>query len=247
MQTSTSDQIAVYQDLAQPIDARVADLLARMTLDEKIAQLGSAWIYELTDPERASHLMRHGIGQITRIGGASNLTPTESAATANAIQRFLVGQTRLGIPAMVHEECCAGYMARGATVFPQIIGLASTWQPELATAMAEVVRTQMRSVGAHQGLSPVLDVVRDPRWGRVEETFGEDAYLVARMGVAYVHGLQTEDWRQGVIATGKHFVGYGLTDGGMNWNPAHIPPASCARCSCAPSRPQCAKQVFTAS
>lgn len=223
MQTSTSDTIAVYQDAAQPIDARVADLQARMTLDEKIAQLGSAWIYELTDPEQASRLMHHGIGQITRIGGASNLTPTESAATANAIQRFLIEHTRLGIPAMVHEECCAGYMARGATVFPQIIGLASTWQPELATAMAEVVRTQMRAVGAHQGLSPVLDVVRDPRWGRVEETFGEDAHLVASMGVAYVHGLQTEDWRRGVIATGKHFVGYGLTDGGLNWNPAHIP------------------------
>ena len=174
----------------------------------RLAQLGSAWIYELADPERASHLMRHGIGQITRIGGASNLKPAESAAAANAIQRFLFEQTRLGIPAMVHEECCAGYMARDATVFPQIIGLASTWQPELANAMAGVVRTQMRAVGAHQGLSPVLDVVRDPRWGRVEETFGEDAYLVASMGVAYVRGLQTEDWRQGVIATGKHFVGY---------------------------------------
>ena len=214
----------IYRDPSQPVDVRVADLLARMTLDEKIVQLGSAWIYELADPERASHLMHHGIGQITRIGGASNLRPAESAAAANAIQRFLVEQTRLGIPAMVHEECCAGYMARGATVFPQIIGLASTWQPELAAAMAEVVRTQMRAVGAHQGLSPVLDVVRDPRWGRVEETFGEDAYLVASMGVAYVRGLQTEDWRQGVIATGKHFVGYGLTDGGLNWNPAHIPP-----------------------
>ncbi|MCB0182458.1 MAG: glycoside hydrolase family 3 protein, partial [Anaerolineae bacterium] len=116
------------------------------------------------------------------------------------------------------------YMARDATVFPQIIGLASTWQPELAGKMAAVVRRQMRAVGAHQGLSPVLDVVRDPRWGRVEETFGEDAHLVASMGVAYVRGLQTDDWRQGVIATGKHFVGYGLTDGGFNWNPAHIPP-----------------------
>ncbi len=224
MQISSREPTAHYRDSTQPVEARVADLLARMTLDEKLAQLGSAWIYELADPERASHLMRHGIGQITRIGGASNLKPAESAAAANAIQRFLVEQTRLGIPAMVHEECCAGYMARDATVFPQIIGLASTWQPELANAMAGVVRTQMRAVGAHQGLSPVLDVVRDPRWGRVEETFGEDAYLVASMGVAYVRGLQTEDWRQGVIATGKHFVGYGLTDGGFNWNPAHIPP-----------------------
>lgn len=224
MPPKTPDTETVYRDATQPIEARVADLLSRMTLDEKLAQLGSAWIYELAGEERASHLMRHGIGQITRIGGASNLTPPESAATANAIQRFLLEETRLGIPALVHEECCAGYMARGATVFPQIIGLASTWRPELAGAMAEVVRTQMRAVGAHQGLSPVLDVVRDPRWGRVEETFGEDAHLVASMGVAYVRGLQTEDWRRGVIATGKHFVGYGLTDGGFNWNPAHIPP-----------------------
>lgn len=224
MPPKTPDTEIIFRDATQPIEARVADLLSRMTLDEKLAQLGSAWIYELAGEERVSRLMRHGIGQITRIGGASNLTPTESAATANAIQRFLLEKTRLGIPAMVHEECCAGYMARGATVFPQIIGLASTWQPELAGAMAGVVRAQMRAVGAHQGLSPVLDVVRDPRWGRVEETFGEDAHLVASMGVAYVRGLQTEDWRRGVIATGKHFVGYGLTDGGFNWNPAHIPP-----------------------
>jgi beta-glucosidase len=223
MQTTILDDSAIYQDASQPIEARVADLLACMTLQEKLAQLGSYWIYELSDPQRTAQLLRHGIGQITRIGGASNFTPAESAAAANDIQRFLAEQTRLGIPAMVHEECCAGYMARAATVFPQIIGLASTWQPELAGAMAEVVRTQMRAVGAHQGLSPVLDVVRDPRWGRVEETFGEDAHLVASMGVAYVRGLQTEDWRRGVIATGKHFVGYGLTDGGFNWNPAHIP------------------------
>ena len=213
----------IYQDASQPIDIRVQDLLGRMTLEEKLAQLGSRWIYELNDKQRAAEYLQHGIGQITRIGGASNLAPAESAATANQIQKHVIENTRLGIPAMVHEECCAGYMARDATVFPQIIGLASTWQPELAGKMAEVVRTQMRAVGAHQGLSPVLDVARDPRWGRVEETFGEDAYLVSRFGVAYVLGIQTNDWRQGVIATGKHFVGYGLTDGGFNWNPAHIP------------------------
>jgi beta-glucosidase len=223
MNTDTPSQTPPYRNLVLPVELRVADLLARMTLDEKLAQLGSRWIHELSDPQQASRLLAHGIGQVTRIGGASNLKPADSAAAANAIQRFLAEQTRLGIPAMMHEECCAGYMARDATVFPQIIGLASTWQPALAAAMAEVVRTQMRAVGAHQGLSPVLDVVRDPRWGRVEETFGEDAHLTASMGVAYVRGLQTEDWRQGVIATGKHFVGYGLTDGGLNWNPAHIP------------------------
>ena len=193
----------IYQDASQPIDVRVQDLLGRMTLEEKLAQLGSRWIYELNDKQGAAEYLQHGIGQITRIGGASNLTPAESAATANQIQRHVIENTRLGIPAMVHEECCAGYMARDATVFPQIIGLASTWQPELAGQMAEVVRTQMRAVGAHQGLSPVLDVVRDPRWGRVEETFGEDAYLVSRFGVAYVLGIQTDDWRKGVIATGK--------------------------------------------
>ncbi len=224
MNTDTPSQTPPYRNPELPVELRVADLLGRMTLDEKLAHLGSRWIYELSDPAEASRLLAQGIGQITRIGGASNLKPADSAATANAIQRFLAEETRLGIPAMMHEECCAGYMARDATVFPQIIGLASTWQPELAAAMAEVVRTQMRAVGAHQGLSPVLDVVRDPRWGRVEETFGEDAHLTASMGVAYVRGLQTEDWRQGVIATGKHFVGYGLTDGGLNWNPAHIPP-----------------------
>jgi beta-glucosidase len=199
-----------------------------MTLPEKMAQLGSAWVYELLtdsqfDAAKASALMHHGIGQITRIGGASSLTPQDGAAVANVIQRYLVQETRLGIPAIVHEECCSGYMARNATCFPQIIGVASTWEPELAEAMATVVRQQMRSVGAHQGLSPVIDVTRDPRWGRVEETFGEDPYLVSQMGVHFVRGLQGADWHSGIIATAKHFVGYGMPEGGMNWAPSHIP------------------------
>ena len=111
-------------------------------------------------------------------------------------------------------------MAREATIFPQAIGLASTWEPELAAALADAVRVQMRAMGAHQGLSPVLDVCRDPRWGRTEETFGEDPHLVARMGVAFVRGLQGDDLAAGVIATAKHFVGYGASEGGMNWAPA---------------------------
>jgi beta-glucosidase len=113
-------------------------------------------------------------------------------------------------------------MARGAPVFPQAIGLASSWDPELAEALVDAVRLQMRAVGAHQGLSPVLDVCRDPRWGRTEETFGEDPYLVARMGVSFVRGLQGDDLRRGVIATAKHFVGYAASEGGLNWAPAHI-------------------------
>ena len=114
-------------------------------------------------------------------------------------------------------------MARGSTVYPQAIGVASTFEPDLNAAMADGIRVQMRKAGAHQGLSPVLDVVRDPRWGRTEETYGEDAYLVARMGTAFVEGLQGTDLATGVIATAKHFVGYGASEGGMNWAPAHLP------------------------
>ncbi len=218
----------IYQDASRSIEERIADLLSRMTLAEKIAQLGSAWVFELLtdmkfDIDKAQQLMSHGIGHITRVAGASSLTPVEGAKLANTIQRYLLENTRLGIPAMVHEECCSGYMARNATCFPQTIGLASTWEPELARAMASVVRAQMRAAGAHQGLSPVLDVVRDPRWGRVEETFGEDPYLVSLMGVNFVAGLQGSDWAERVVATAKHFVGYGVPDGGFNWNPAHIP------------------------
>lgn len=218
-----------YQNPSLPVEARVADLLSQMTLAEKIGQLGSAWVFEVLDDmtfsqAKADRLLANGLGQVTRIGGASSLDPTAGAELANAIQKYLVENTRLGIPAMVHEECCSGYMARNATCFPQTIGVASTWEPDLAEAMGAVVKTQMRAAGAHQGLSPVLDVTRDPRWGRTEETFGEDPYLVSRMGAAFVQGLQGQNWQEGVIATAKHFVGYGVSEGGMNWAPPHIAP-----------------------
>lgn len=218
----------IYRDPGRSLAERVHDLMERMTLDEKLAQLGSAWVYELLNQgvfshEKARSLMAQGIGQITRIGGATSVAPAESAQLANMIQRFLVEETRLGIPAMVHEESCSGYLARGATCFPQTIGVASTWEPALVESMGAAIREQMQAVGAHQALAPVLDVTRDPRWGRTEETFGEDPYLVASMGVAYVRGLQTGDVANGIIATGKHFLGYGASEGGMNWAPAHIP------------------------
>ena len=224
----TFEEKSIYRDPTKPTAERVADLLERMTLSEKIAQLGSAWVFELLtdmafDETKAQKLMAHGLGHITRLAGASSLRPREGAALANQIQQYLIENTRLSIPAIVHEECCSGYMARNATCFPQIIGLASTWQPELTKAMAQVIRTQMKAVGAHQGLSPLLDVVRDPRWGRVEETFGEDPYLVSLMGVNFVQGLQGDSWDERIMATAKHFVGYGVPDGGFNWNPAHIP------------------------
>jgi beta-glucosidase len=218
---------AAYRDATFPIDRRVDDLLARMTLEEKVAQLGSAWVFELVEnaelrTDFAPESLRVGIGQVTRISGASSLGAEEAAQAANTIQRFLVEETRLGIPAIVHEEINSGLMAKDATVFPQAIGVASSWEPDLVTAMADVIRRQMRGVGAHQGLSPVLDVCRDPRWGRTEETFGEDPYLVARLGAAFIRGLQGDDISDGVIATAKHFVGYSASEGGMNWAPAHI-------------------------
>ncbi|GLG02673.1 beta-glucosidase [Alicyclobacillus hesperidum subsp. aegles] len=217
-----------YQNPNLPIEERVELLLSEMTIEEKAAQLTSVWAYEVLDDlafsdAKAASLFQHGIGQITRIGGATNLDPADTARLANRIQQHLLSQTRLSIPALVHEESCSGYMAKGATCFPQTIGIASTWDRDIARRIGEVIRTQMRAVGAQQALAPLLDVTRDPRWGRVEETFGEDPYLVAQMGIGYVGGLQGDDLRDGVIATGKHFVGYGASEGGMNWAPAHIP------------------------
>jgi beta-glucosidase len=229
MQTTVTETHA-YQDARLPIEQRVDDLLSRMSTEEKVAQLGSLWVYEIQQDDQslsaqeAQRRMPHGIGQITRLAGGSSLSPVETARLANEIQRFLIEQTRLGIPALIHDECCSGFLASGATNFPQIIGLASTWSPELAEAMTQVIRTQMRAVGVHHGLAPVLDIARDPRWGRTEETFGEDPCLTASMGTAYIRGLQGDDWTQGVMATGKHFVGYSASEGGLNWAPAHLTP-----------------------
>ena len=218
----------VYRDPGRSVEERVEDLLDRMTLEEKAAQLGSVWVFQLLESDsfsvaKAKELLSAGIGHITRVSGASNFAPPTAARVANSIQAYLVNETRLGIPAIVHEEICSGLMAAESTVFPQAIGVASTWEPALAEAMADLVRREMRAMGAHQGLSPVLDIGRDPRWGRLEETYGEDPYLVARMGVAFVRGLQGDDLRDGVVATAKHFVGYSASDGGLNWAPARIP------------------------
>ncbi len=220
----------VYLDPTRSPDERVTDLLDRMTLEEKLAQLGGVWITDLLEggrfaPERAAARLAHGIGHVTRLVAATGLRPADAAALANEIQSHLRASTRLGIPAILHEEACAGFMARDATCFPQAIGQAATWAPELVEAMGRVIRTQMRAVGTHHALAPVLDVARDPRWGRIEETYGEDPYLVGRMGVAYVRGVQGERLGEGsVVATAKHFLGYGASEGGLNWAPARIMP-----------------------
>ncbi|MBN2257052.1 MAG: glycoside hydrolase family 3 C-terminal domain-containing protein [Anaerolineaceae bacterium] len=214
------------KDLKQ-IQLKVDELLARMSPEEKIAQLQGIWYHELQtkgvlDDQKVATRLKHGIGQITRIGGSATHPPAEAAKIHNRLQRFLKEETRLGIPAIDHEECCVGAMFPGASIFPQIIGLASTFQPGLAKEMTCAIRRQMLAIGAREGLAPVLDVARDPRWGRVEETFGEDPTLVAQFGVEYVRGLQGEDLSQGVMATGKHFVGHSFSQGGLNCGPVHL-------------------------
>ena len=209
------------------IKQRVSELLAQMTLQEKIRQLGGYWFYELQtkgqlDLEKVRVKLKDGVGQITRIAGAGNLTPLEAAKAYNQIQKFLLEETRLGIPTINHEECCSGLMALESTVYPQMIGLASTFQPELARKMTQQIRKQMLAIGARQGLAPVLDVGRDPRWGRIEETFGEDPLLVSQFGKAYIQGLQGEDPAQAVMATGKHFIGHAFSQGGLNCGPVHL-------------------------
>jgi beta-glucosidase len=217
-----------YLDPSLAVDDRVEDLLDRMTPDEKLAQLGSLWVFEIldgtsVDPAKAARRLGAGIGQITRVAGATNLELPAVAALANEIQRFLVQETRLGIPAIVHEECLHGFLARGAVCYPQSIGMAAAWDPALVETIAGALARQMRSAGAHQALSPIFDVARDPRWGRIEETYGEDPYLTAALGAAYVRGLQ-EAGPSAVVATGKHMVGHGAPEGGMNRAPAHIGP-----------------------
>ena len=209
------------------IKKQVEVLVAKMTLQEKIAQLGAYYAYDLEsagklDPHKIETKLINGIGQISRVGGANRFMPVEIAKTYNQIQHFLVEKTRLGVPAINHEECCAGLMAPGSSIFPEMIGLASTFTPDYATRMTTMIRQQMRAVGGQQALAPVLDVARDPRWGRVEETFGEDSTVVSQFGVAYIKGLQGDDLSQGVMATGKHFVGHSFSQGGLNCGPVHL-------------------------
>ncbi|MEM1929632.1 MAG: glycoside hydrolase family 3 N-terminal domain-containing protein [Thermofilaceae archaeon] len=209
------------------ISKAVEHLLSRMTLEEKVAQLLSVPVEELVEGrsfsrEKARRLLSNGIGQITRVSGSRlGFSPKEAARLVNEVQRFLVEETRLGIPAIVHEESLAGLMAPTATCFPQAIALAATWDPELVQRVAEEIRRQALAVGCRHVLAPVLDLSWDPRWGRTEETYGEDPYLAAAIGVAYVKGVQG-DLRDGVLATGKHFAGHGFPEGGRNTAPVRV-------------------------
>ncbi|WP_090310129.1 glycoside hydrolase family 3 N-terminal domain-containing protein [Natronorubrum texcoconense] len=192
-----------------------------MTLEEKAAQLGSVNADRLLDDgaldtEAVEEWLEHGIGHFTRLGGEGGLSPTDAARVTNELQSYLREETRLGIPAIPHEECLSGYMGPEATTFPQMLGMASSWNADLLQTVTGTIRGELEGIGTVHALSPVLDVARDLRWGRVEETFGEDPYLVSEMARAYVNGLQGEGRADGISATLKHFVGHGSTDGGKN-------------------------------
>jgi beta-xylosidase len=200
---------------------RADELLRTMTIEEKALQLSSIQGLALFGPEGLSeeqleHRLGQGIGHIATLPSVGYKTPFAVAGYVNRIQRFLVERTRLGIPAIVHSEALNGVLAPQFTSFPTAIGLAATWNPEGVQQMADLIRRQMCSVGLRQALSPVMDVARDARWGRVHETYGEDPYLSSAMSVAFVRGIQGDDLREGVLATAKHFLGYAVTEGGLN-------------------------------
>lgn len=200
---------------------RAAALLKEMTLEEKAQQLTSVMPFGLLNVDGPTQAQLEaelgtGIGQISMFAMFSHLPPLELARTANTIQRYLVEETRLGIPAIIHLEALNGLVARGFTTFPTALGLAATWNPDAVEEMAHVIAKQMRAVGHGQALSPVMDVARDARWGRVHETYGEDPYLASAFSVAYTRGLQGEDLTTGAIATGKHFLGFAMSEGGQH-------------------------------
>ena len=208
---------------------RADTLLRQMTIKEKAMQLSALYPMGLlgADGPIKSQLdsqVGQGIGHICGLGLLGHKSPATIAKTVNAIQRYLVTSTRLKIPAIFHNEALNGVVAPHYTNFPTAIGLAATWDPQAVEEMADLMRRQMRSVGMLQALSPVMDVARDARWGRIHETYGEDPYLVSAMGVAFTRGMQGKDLREGVIASAKHFIGYAATDAGQNMAATAIGP-----------------------
>lgn len=226
-----------YRNAKLPSARRVKDLLSRMSLEEKAAQMVCVWREKaktLVDEDgkfdyakaKAAFARGHGLGQVGRPSDAgSGKNAREMAQLTNAIQKFFVEESRLGIPVIFHEECLHGHAAVDGTSFPQPIALAATFNPELVESLFSMTAREARLRGAHQALTPVVDVAREPRWGRVEETYGEDPYLVSRLGIAAVRGFQGNGTFRGkhhVIATLKHFVGHGQPESGMNCAPANV-------------------------
>ena len=234
---TSAPENAPYKNSTLPVDARVADLLSRMTLEEKVAQMVGVWqgkSQTLVDEKgnfdlekaRAHYKDGHGLGQVGRpsdAGGGRNAR--EQAELTNAIQKFFIENSRLGIPVIFHEECLHGQAAIDGTSFPQPIGLGATFDPDLVRRLFEMTAEEARSRGTHQALTPVVDVAREPRWGRVEETYGEDPYLVTQLGIAAVRGFQgdaTFKHKKSVIAALKHFAAHGQPESGTNCAPVNV-------------------------
>jgi len=224
-----------YQEASRSIEERASDLLARMTLEEKTAQMHALWLLLSedgehrprqddftggTDPAAVKKALGHGLGQVSRALGSHGVDPRTGVRALNRLQKFLREETRLGIPVMSHEECLVGLMARGATMFPSALAYSATWNPDLIERTAQAIGREARSVGCHQGLAPVLDVSRDVRWGRTEETFGEDPYLAGVLGTRFVRGLQGE--KRDLLATLKHYAGHSWSEGARNHGPVHL-------------------------
>jgi beta-glucosidase len=227
----------LYRNPTASIDERMADLLSRMSLEEKAAQMTCIWNLkkemllgeqgQFDDAKAAKHFAHgHGIGQVGRPGDSGGgIGPREMAELTNAIQRHFVENSRLGIPVFFHDECLHGHVGTGSTSFPQPIGLAATFNPDLVRQLYTMTAHEARLRGVHQALTPVVDVAREPRWGRVEETFGEDPYLVSRMGVAAIEGFQgdrTFSEKKHVVATLKHFAAHGQPESGTNCAPVNV-------------------------
>jgi len=229
--------VPIYKDARQPSTRRVRDLLSRMTLEEKAAQMMCIWQKKAEtlvdsdgnfDFQKAKKSFRdgRGLGQVGRPSDAGDGKNARGMAElTNAIQKFFLENSRLGIPVMFHEECLHGHAAPDGTSFPQPIALGATFNPELVESLFTMTALEARLRGAHQALTPVVDVAREPRWGRVEETYGEDPYLVSRMGIAAVRGFQgdaTFKDKRRLLATLKHFVGHGQPESGMNCAPSNV-------------------------
>ena len=221
-QASAQQSVPPYRNPKLPIPDRVADLLQRMTLEEKVDQLagGRRRMMAMPDPEGQAIFQKFR----TLYSNDAHASAFDAATLRNQAQKYMMEKTRLGIPMLFAGEALHGYMAYGSTSFPQVLGLASTWDPELVQQVFTAASDEMASAGTNQAFTPVLDLARDPRWGRTEETYGEDPYLVSRMAVAAVNGLQGTSWsidRHHVIATAKHFAAHGQPEGGTNTAPAN--------------------------
>jgi beta-glucosidase len=237
-----AQQKPLYKDAKAPIDARVEDLIGRMTVAEKLGQLVTHLGWEMYDKSGdkisvsekfKKALADHKVGNLwatlradpwTQKTLATGLNPYTAAQATNMLQKYNLENTRLGIPIFIAEECPHGHMAIGTTVFPTAIGQGSTWNPTLIGRMAATISREARLQGGHIGYGPVLDLAREPRWSRVEETYGEDPFLNSMMGTAMVKGFQGSNIGSGVnvISTLKHFTAYGVPEGGHNGGPVSV-------------------------